>query len=89
MMAASDGRQVVSWNGKISVDPGTNDAVNSQIYRLFNRVDEEDGERLEKLGYRLPSLSAGDVLVWGDQGFSVKSIGFENLKDSRFERAFN
>jgi hypothetical protein len=33
------------------------------IFRYFNRVDPGDDERLERIGYKLPSLTAGDTVV--------------------------
>jgi hypothetical protein len=50
--------------------------VNEILFRFFNRVDEGDGERLEQLGYRLPSLSVGDVVAWGGRRYLVEVVGF-------------
>jgi hypothetical protein len=53
------------------------------IYRYFNRVDELDRERLERIEYDLPSLSVGD-LVGIKRGeyyelWRVASNGFDHV----------
>jgi hypothetical protein len=47
------------------------------IFRFFNRVEPGDGERLEALGYDLPSLSTGDLVTVGGKRWRVASVGFE------------
>src|SRR5688572_26158718 len=50
------------------------------LYRYFNRVNQDDTERLESVGYRYPSLSVGDLLCWWEgetvRCYTVASIGF-------------
>jgi len=45
-------------------------------FRFFNRVTEADADRLEAIGYRLPSMSVGDLLVIGSDTFQCMSVGF-------------
>lgn len=64
-----------TWTGEI---PGTfEDGSLDVIFRLFNRVEEGDAERLEAWGYTLPSLSVGDRVTVAGQRFVVMPIGFE------------
>jgi hypothetical protein len=53
--------------------------VNEHIFRLFNRVDEGDNERLEAWGYRLPSLSVGDVIEYDGRAWKVDDFGFQGI----------
>ena len=55
-----------TWEGEVwfTPDSAEPDKTNGALFRLFNVVTEEDAERLESWGYRLPSLSAGDLIVW-------------------------
>ena len=57
------------------------------IFRRFNRVDQSDSDWLERMHYRLPSLSAGDIVVTRDlgtdgepQAFIVAGQGFQPLR---------
>jgi hypothetical protein len=93
MQAAVAGRESIVWIGEIAEaefglvhtveDGGLSDracrVVNERLFRLFNRVDDEDGPRLEAIGYRLPSLSVGDLLVWGAQTWRVAGSGFDRV----------
>lgn len=47
-----------------------------EIFRMFNRVHYGDAERLERIGYQLPSLSMGDVVETPDGRFEVAAVGF-------------
>ena len=48
----------VIWSGRVpNGDP-------EAIFRFFNRVDAADAERLRAIGYRLPSLSVGDIISY-------------------------
>lgn len=51
-----------------------------EIFRFFNRVEFADGERLEEIGYDLPSLSVGDIVtIDGDEQWRVAPVGFERV----------
>ena len=50
-----------TWTGEY-MDGASGEALLENIFRYFNRVTVEDGERLERHGFRQPSLSAGDVV---------------------------
>ena len=70
------------WTGQ--VDTGQRDKswaqdINGFLFRYFNRVDDDDHDKLEAIGYRLPSLSVGDVLYWDCKAYRVAGIGFEHL----------
>jgi hypothetical protein len=56
--------------------------TNEALFRLFNRVEPEDSERLEAWGYRLPSLSVGDVIAWGGNSYRIDSVGFTKLTNT-------
>jgi hypothetical protein len=47
------------------------------IFRFFNRVTEDDGPRLESMGYFLPSLSVGDVVTMEGTHYLVCGSGFK------------
>lgn len=55
----------------------------NKIFRNFNRVDQLDCDRLERIGYDLPSLSVGDniTFVEGDDYavYRVESVGFKEI----------
>lgn len=55
------------WKGTYESDT-TGEALLEEIFRAFNRVDEDDNKRLEGIGFTQPSLSAGDVVAidWGE-----------------------
>jgi hypothetical protein len=75
------------WEGEVpeldsieEYDEVERDAViNERVFRLFNRVDDEDNERLEAWGYRLPSLSVGDVIEYDGQAWKVDDFGFQRI----------
>lgn len=90
MMAAAGGLNECYWRGGISVDDkNTNAEVNEHIFRKFNRVDEEDAAYLDKIGYELPSLSVGDVIVYGGNAFIVKTTGFIEVKEQLYTTMFS
>lgn len=65
------------WEGEVPIEPNRHPIfTNEELFRFFNRVDEDDTERLQALGYRLPSLSVGDTIVWNDRAWQVTDIGF-------------
>ena len=70
------------WEGSLDLELG-NDANTEQkldrLFRLFNRVTDEDAERLEKIGFRQPSMSVGDVVEVDGQRYEVAPIGFKRV----------
>jgi hypothetical protein len=93
IQAALHGRPSIVWLGDVSaedlgLDPvaltheAAEGTVNEQLFRFFNRVDEPDVDRLEALGFDLPSLSVGDLLHWGSKTWRVAGAGFEQITDS-------
>lgn len=46
------------------------------IFRHFNRVEESDNERLEAIGYTLPSLTGGDVVQRDGTYYLCESVGW-------------
>jgi hypothetical protein len=84
IQAAIHGRPSIIWTGNVPgvVTTDTAEHVNDLLFRFFNRVDVEDEERLEQLGYRLPSLSVGDLLHWGAKTWRVAGSGFEPITGS-------
>lgn len=66
-----------TWDGEVD----TTDL--DQIFRLFNRVDTPDAERLTKMGFNQPSMSSGDILVLNNINYVVASTGFGRLTDTQ------
>jgi hypothetical protein len=62
---------------------GAADNINDRLWRVFQRVEDYDGERLAVLGYRLPSLSLGDFVTWSERTWQVTSRGFELVTGNR------
>ena len=93
IQAAIVGRPSIQWTGtiepsdlvRLGMSQGqatTDDAVNSALFRFFNRVDEADTDRLHDIGYELPSLSVGDLLTWGSKTWRVAGMGFDAITGS-------
>jgi hypothetical protein len=55
------------------------DALHSAVFRFFTLVDERDSDRLERLGYQLPSLSVGDLVTIVGVPLIVAAASFESL----------
>lgn len=85
-------RDSFTWQGDVEISGQYADApgieVCEHLFRIFNRVDETDRPRLEKMGYRLPSLSVGDlVMFWEPPAepqvainyYRVEGLGFREL----------
>lgn len=75
-----------TWEGEVGDDlllplEEKDASINEALFRLFNRVDPEDGARLEDWGYRLPSLSVGDRLTYGGRTFIVMPVGFHETAE--------
>lgn len=83
MIAAVHGNpEGITWRGDVpdeKVLRQSVEATNDRLFRFFNRVDDEDGERLEQMGYRLPSLTMGDYIAWGGRTYRVLMVGFEDM----------
>lgn len=60
----------------IDVDP---EAQLERIFRFFNRVEQADCDRLDALGYDLPSLTSGDFVEIDDQWWLCASGGWEKV----------
>jgi hypothetical protein len=92
--AALAGRDEITWTGNVTADdlglahgPNPTDEamrerINDALFRCFNRVDPIDEQRLDAIGYRLPSLSVGDLIHWERQTFRVAGLGFERITGS-------
>jgi hypothetical protein len=83
-----------TWVGSIPLElptqfDGSGDALDErfeEVFRFFNRVDEADCDRLDALGYHLPSLSVGDrvQVCWPGcepRAFRVAGVGFEHIEE--------
>lgn len=84
-MAAAVGGREVTWRGTVFFDQiGCNESSSEQeilngLWRFFNRVDGEDAEILDKIGYELPSLSVGDFITWDGNTYRVAGRGFDKI----------
>lgn len=67
-----------TWEGYI---PESQAGNLEDIFRFFNRVEPGDAERLEEIGYDLPSLSIGDTVSWHDKRYRVEPIGWVEVRD--------
>jgi hypothetical protein len=74
------------WGRPLDSNPGRKDPeaedVLEDIFRAFNRVTSEDCERLDAIGYKLPSLSVGDTVILDQKVYEVKNLGFEEIKQA-------
>jgi hypothetical protein len=68
------------WQGQLDL-PGNDQEALEQVWRLFNRVETEDVERLEEWGYRLPSLSVGDRVTLDGKDYWVNDLGWVESKE--------
>jgi hypothetical protein len=92
IQAALHGAPSILWHGTVERDElaalmtqpprMTHEAINEALFRYFNRVDDEDSERLHQIGFELPSLSVGDLIHWGSVTYRVAGSGFEKITDS-------
>ena len=68
------------WEGTIRVPEGASaSAILDIVFRLFNRVDDDDVQRLRYIGYNLPSLTAGDLVTFAGNTWRCASVGWEML----------
>lgn len=65
------------WSGDVPLQPSP--GLNEELFRFFNRVDEADADRLDAIGYRLPSLSVGDTVSYDGRTFRVEGLGFAEV----------
>lgn len=70
-----------TWSGDAPIKMHENAyVVLERVWRMFNRVDDADVRRLERMGYDLPSLSVGDRVTIEDAGCSftyvVENVGY-------------
>lgn len=70
-----------TWEGELDDLRDLEDA-----FRYFNRVDDADCERLERIGYCLPSLSVGDIVTVDGNPHVVASVGFKPINDLAVEK---
>lgn len=59
-----------TWEGEVEVEDL------EDVFRFFNRVEPGDGLRLELIGYRLPSLSAGDRVTLDGVTWECAPVGW-------------
>jgi hypothetical protein len=64
------------WEGEIPETPASLRPLD-HVWRFFQRVDDADAARLDALGYRLPSLSVGDVVELDGLRWRAASLGWE------------
>jgi hypothetical protein len=67
------------WSGDVNLNGQTSDSVLEHIFRLFNRVSDEDASRLAKWDYKLPSLSVGDIVTMEGNHYLVCGMGFKKV----------
>lgn len=74
--ARTDDGSSPTWLGVVP------DSHPEAIFRYFNRVDEADAARLRDVGYKLPSLSVGDIITYTTTGRSliVCPAGFAEIE---------
>jgi hypothetical protein len=64
------------WTGEMDL-AGTNDAEKLEsAYRTFNRESAEDSAYLESVGFRQPSMSAGDRVILNGTAYMCEPLGF-------------
>ena len=77
------------WKGEYRSN-ASGDGLLNELFRYFNVLDNDDADRLARLGYKLPSMSAGDVIAIDPEGkfdrsrmFVVDRIGFREIVAGR------
>src|SRR3954451_19528413 len=76
------------WSGEISdtYSMGPSDEALERIFRHFNRVTDEDAERLQRMDYKLPSLSVGDIVTMEGTHYLVCGMGFKAVPEETVRR---
>lgn len=69
-----------TWTGAVQLATTEPEDRLELIFRLFNRVDDSDCERLEKWGYKLPSLSTGDSVTMEGKTYRCESMGWQEVQ---------
>lgn len=64
------------WQGIVDLGEGENDRKLERAFRMFNRISDEDAERLEDIDFNQPSMSAGDRVILNGDAFECEAIGF-------------
>lgn len=66
------------WAGVIELsDPKATEYEKlEEIFRYFNRLDDEDAARLRDINFTQPSLSAGDRVVLNGHAYQCDVTGF-------------
>jgi hypothetical protein len=78
-----------TWRGEVALSdlrrylppgaPMTRERMNGAIYRFFSGAEQQDIARLEAIGYRLPPLTAGDLVTVQTITFLVTESAFERV----------
>jgi hypothetical protein len=77
--AAKQELAVVTWQGQVPLGSRTVEGKLEEVFRLFNRITEDDVTRLHRMGYTLPSLSVGDTVTIYGRRFRVAPVGWEEV----------
>ena len=84
MQAAMAGRDRITWRGDVPIELPDGDIdrdelarFHDELFRFFNRVDDEDIGKLARIGYELPSLSVGDLINYDRCTVRVAGMGWE------------
>lgn len=72
------------WTGEVSDEKGTPEQILEKLFRAFNRVDDVDCRRLASWGYKLPSLSSGDVVTLKGKHYLCASAGWKELTPEQY-----
>jgi hypothetical protein len=69
------------WEGELEppAELETARSVLEWLFRRFNRVDEEDVQRLEDAGFTQPSMSVGDEVTMDGDRWVVNTLGFSEV----------
>lgn len=69
-----------TWEGEVALEKERIEDRLEEVFRLFNRVHDADADRLEEWGYKLPSLSVGDIVRLEGRTFRVAPAGYEEIQ---------
>lgn len=65
-----------TWEGRVELSGETPEQQLEDAWRVFNRVEAGDHERLEEVGFVQPSMSMGDEIVLNGTTYIVATVGF-------------